>query len=265
MGWQSYHVFLQEGLGAAADAFLVDGIYPEIRRQEESGRLKRFFFIRYSEGGPHLRLRLLPDSDQSALPLEEEIHRIVDEHGGRLESHGYDRVEHYFGETPESVYAELLNVSTTELSLALLQSFGPDRRGERWITLTCLLGSILLAARDNNDRRRLRATLEESRSFALRTGFSMGIGPEKAGEDAGRRWAETVEQAWPQVVAGLPNGLIEPTVRLLRRVRRRGPEGRNVAIHALHLLCNKTGFSLAEEHETFATLAFIRPFSEELS
>ena len=41
----------------------------------------------------------------------------------------------------------------------------------------------------------------------------------------------------------------------MQRVRQYPDDGRFVATHALHLLCNKLGFSLGEEHEAFATLA----------
>ncbi len=267
MTWKSYYIHFEEGLGAAADSFLVNELYPEIQRQEAAGRLRRYFFIRYSEGGPHVRLRLLPvpNDEQSARLIEAGLVQCISAYGARLEIQGYDRSQHYFGETLESVYAELLNVATSRISFALLQHFGAGRRGERWIALTCVLGSLLLTARTQTDRKSLAQDLEECRGFALRAGQAIGLGPEEAGETAGRRWAKTVTAAWPRVVSGFPLDLLKPTTKLLRRARLRGPEGRDVAIHALHLLCNKTGFSLAEEHEAFATLALIKPFSKEAS
>ncbi|HYW10258.1 MAG TPA: hypothetical protein VE913_25055, partial [Longimicrobium sp.] len=55
----------------------------------------------------------------------------------------------------------------------------------------------------------------------------------------------------------------EPRVRaaaaLLCRARRYAPGGSAVATHALHLLCNKLGFSLREEHDMFTALARLAP------
>lgn len=256
MTWNSYHIHFSAGLGAAADGFLAD-LYPKMEQQQADGHVRRYFFIRYSEGGPHVRLRISP-SATGMEPVQTTLRQSVEASGARLEVQDYDRGAHYFGETLDSVYAELLNVATSKLSLALLQHFGPERRGERWITLTCLLGSCL---RDSVDAEDWEQALQEARDFTLRAGRSIGLGPESAGQQAGRRWADTVARAWPQVEAGLVPELIKPVVKLLRRVRRRGPDGHDVAMHALHLLCNKTGFSLAEEHESFATLATVAPFA----
>lgn len=55
-GWQAYHLYYHEDLGRAIDGFA----RPAVAACRERGLLKRFFFIRYGFGGPHLRLRLEP-------------------------------------------------------------------------------------------------------------------------------------------------------------------------------------------------------------
>jgi thiopeptide-type bacteriocin biosynthesis protein len=55
-GWLSLHVF---GV-ADTDRFLTDAVRPLVTALGRAGLLTRYFFIRYWEGGPHVRLRVLP-------------------------------------------------------------------------------------------------------------------------------------------------------------------------------------------------------------
>ncbi|MEW1844354.1 lantibiotic dehydratase C-terminal domain-containing protein [Nonomuraea angiospora] len=72
--WISLHAFHQAGtdllLGTA-----VDGLVREL-----DGRLDRFFFLRYWEGGPHLRLRLLPRVPDDAVMIEKRATAVLEEH-----------------------------------------------------------------------------------------------------------------------------------------------------------------------------------------
>src|SRR5690242_12975901 len=72
--WISLHAFHQAGtdllLGTA-----VDGLVREL-----DGRLDRFFFLRYWEGGPHLRLRLLPRVPGDAVMIEKRATAVLEEH-----------------------------------------------------------------------------------------------------------------------------------------------------------------------------------------
>ncbi len=51
--WRSFHIFLWHA--AKADRFLAQVMLPRLMRE---GKSIRWFFIRYWEGGPHIRLRL---------------------------------------------------------------------------------------------------------------------------------------------------------------------------------------------------------------
>ncbi|HEY0512118.1 MAG TPA: thiopeptide-type bacteriocin biosynthesis protein [Thermoanaerobaculia bacterium] len=53
--WASYHIFYHE----PGDRVLLRLVLPLLRELRRRGRISRFFFIRYGEGGPHVRLRLL--------------------------------------------------------------------------------------------------------------------------------------------------------------------------------------------------------------
>lgn len=262
-GWSSYHLFLSRDV----DAFLIGHLLPFLETEATAERLRRFFFIRYGEGRSlHLRLRFRPRRAAAATGLGERLECCVraaapQDPGLRLEEHPYRRSEHYFGESFASVQAELLNEATSWLALRLLRALGPEDRGRRWLTLASTLD--LVARRAARGEGELLEAFTESCGFARLAARRLEqplVGPP---ERAGKRWAAAVAAARPRVATALAG---EPTLpriaALLRRARRepgppdgRRPEGgRFVATHALHLLANKLGFSLGEEHEAFATL-----------
>ncbi|MGW7259938.1 lantibiotic dehydratase C-terminal domain-containing protein [Streptomyces sp. NPDC054834] len=61
-GWLSWHIHLAaDASGADLLTGLVAGpLAGLVAEQLRAGRIRRWFFIRYWEGGPHLRLRILP-------------------------------------------------------------------------------------------------------------------------------------------------------------------------------------------------------------
>lgn len=52
--WLSLHIFESGDL----DSFLVDRLLPAVRAFREEGLIERWFFLRYWNGGPHIRCRL---------------------------------------------------------------------------------------------------------------------------------------------------------------------------------------------------------------
>lgn len=54
--WFALHIFLSDA--AAADRFLLDWVTPQVRQLMGNGSASGWFFLRYWEGGPHLRVRL---------------------------------------------------------------------------------------------------------------------------------------------------------------------------------------------------------------
>jgi hypothetical protein len=53
--WLSAHIFYFDNL----DNLILDGIQPLIRSLHQQEKIESYFFIRYWQGGPHIRLRLL--------------------------------------------------------------------------------------------------------------------------------------------------------------------------------------------------------------
>ncbi|MDD5361339.1 MAG: lantibiotic dehydratase C-terminal domain-containing protein [Ignavibacteria bacterium] len=59
--WLSAYLFYSD----SRDIFLKDAVYPFIKNLKSISGFKRYFFIRYPERGPHIRLRILTESRKS--------------------------------------------------------------------------------------------------------------------------------------------------------------------------------------------------------
>lgn len=68
--WIAAHIFYY----AHADGLLTECISPLVEQMQNRGLVRRFFFIRYWENGPHVRLRLSPAKPE----YEDEIKTLVE-------------------------------------------------------------------------------------------------------------------------------------------------------------------------------------------
>ena len=255
--WLSFHVFLQDAL----ESFLLGYLLPAVDRELAAGRLKRFFFIRYSEGGLHLRLRFLPARTMDATATGNWLREIVREFDAEkapdskptlVQEQRYNRAELYFGETLDSVYAELLNEQTSYLSLLLLHAQGRSH-GRLLVVLSCTLYLLLRSATGNTND--FVKSLKDSQDFAARTLGELGLPLNRVSSDFEDKLLRSLNRALPVVAQQLER---EPSLsrisRLLRRTGRSGSSDGFVGTHALHLLCNKTGFALQDEYHLFGAL-----------
>lgn len=71
--WISVHLFYHGDLSA----LLVGCVQPLLIRLEQSGLISAYFFVRYWQGGPHLRLRLLPRTASAAAPIMDEVRQAA--------------------------------------------------------------------------------------------------------------------------------------------------------------------------------------------
>ncbi|MEO3973633.1 thiopeptide-type bacteriocin biosynthesis protein [Streptomyces sp. CAU 1734] len=78
-GWLSLHCFLRSA-PEVTDAFLHDGLAPLLDGLVAGGRAGGWFFIRYDEGGPHLRVRVRGADPEAAASLPGTLARLT----GRL-------------------------------------------------------------------------------------------------------------------------------------------------------------------------------------
>lgn len=254
--WLSYHIFLP-GL---FDLFLVDHLLPALEAVLKTRLVKRFFFIRYSEGGHHVRLRLRPATAGVAFEprLTELVHHFAietlhDPSCCRVEQHRYDRSELYFGETALSVYSELLNQQTSYFSLRLLRAEYQDRQ-RLMVVLASTMNFLLL--RSANTFQDFALALEDSRCFAANMAAKLGFPVQAGAEKFEATLRSAILNLVPQTEAVLGQDLtIQRIIRLLRRTRRCNLSGNFVTTHALHLLCNKLGISIVEEYHLFRALS----------
>lgn len=257
--WCSWHLML----APPHEPFLADRLRRWIDAARAGHRVRRCFFIRYGEDGGHLRLRLVPGPAADEAALDAAVRQLVADalregvaaatQANPVRRERYDRTEHYFGETVESVYAELLNEASTRLCLDVLSGPAGAGRTYRWLMAAGMLHWLLRGtARDDAE---FAEMVQAGQGFAARASASMGAPLSSSHElPAHPRLdgavATTIERTRPLAA----HHDLRRTVHLLRRARARGPRGRAVATHALHLLCNKLGFSLHDEHEMFIAI-----------
>ncbi|MCY0959264.1 thiopeptide-type bacteriocin biosynthesis protein [Streptomyces sp. H27-H5] len=76
--WQSHHLFLHS-TAEEADAFLLRDVAPLLDGLVAAGEAGGWFFIRYGEDGPHLRIRVHGADPAAAARLPEELARAAKE------------------------------------------------------------------------------------------------------------------------------------------------------------------------------------------
>ena len=241
--WLSFHLFLCSHF----DEFLVDHLAPALQERTAPGSPGRFFFIRYGEGGTHLRLRFRPRYEGFETRLGIWLQQIVNKFTAdmpsvRLEAYTYDRKTLYFGETIASVYSELLNEQTSWLAIHVMRA-AERSQAKSFCLLVAILSAIFRSiSLDSSD-----AITRHWRAFTIEELRRLPIFPEP--------FPSAVNSILPTHISKLLNPIAEGTSvhREIRRIaaliRRtlRIPRGLFVATHALHLLCNKVGLSLQHE------------------
>ncbi|MGW0391026.1 thiopeptide-type bacteriocin biosynthesis protein [Streptomyces sp. NPDC003042] len=133
--WRSYHLFLHAA-AADTDAFLVRDVAPLLDGLVASGKAARWFFIRYSEGGPHVRIRVRGLSGSAAAELPDDLARAAKEvpavPGPWPSRHGEVRAVAYVPETeryggPRALpVAEEVFAASTQVALDVLRRLGEE-------------------------------------------------------------------------------------------------------------------------------------------
>lgn len=162
MQWWAVHVFLFDTL--ESEACLLEDIMPSVRELLAQGRASDWFFIRYWEGGPHLRIRIADIGS-------EDRRRFLDQVGAkaaaRRSGSGMTRDE-YYGQHPfdgEPVRVDELpwfgDGQAVEIPYApeIARYGGPDalRLGERMFRASSDLAVNLVGATRSDFDKRLGA------------------------------------------------------------------------------------------------------------
>jgi thiopeptide-type bacteriocin biosynthesis protein len=264
--WLSFHVFVC----GSVDEFLVHHFLPYLETSRSD--IKRFFFIRHSEGGMHLRLRFLPRLLNADRRIATTLNCLVENFSrrqdaaqsspGMVQETPYDRSLLYFGDNLGSVYAELLNEQTSYLALHILPAHNRDPRYRFLLIVSALLAMYRLA---NKQFLAVLSAVKESLAFVRNAITGVGlITPAIASLPAAL--ISRLERQVPPISKQLQADLtVQRIGRLLRRARQlSAPAG--VGTHALHLFCNKLGFPLPEEYKVLVALETLleRPWGRKL-
>jgi thiopeptide-type bacteriocin biosynthesis protein len=160
--WLSVHLFHGGAgiYGRESDAVLREAVAPIVRRLAAEGDAERFFFVRYGEWGPHVRLRVAPAPGREArvratllgevrdrFPGVDGTDGAVPDSSARTAAAGvtairwipYDpETERYGGPSALRVAEDVFHVSSTSALELLAESVRDDRSNR--------LGKALLAA-----------------------------------------------------------------------------------------------------------------------
>ncbi|MFG2873482.1 thiopeptide-type bacteriocin biosynthesis protein [Streptomyces sp. NPDC048337] len=130
-GWLGLHCFLSTS-PEDTDAFLVEEVAPLLDGLVAGRPGAAWFFIRYSEGGPHLRIRVRGLDEGSALELRAELGVLVKKRDGRVEEVEYvPETERYGGPTALPL-AEEVFVRSTRVAV---EAVARTRRGSERLAL----------------------------------------------------------------------------------------------------------------------------------
>lgn len=205
----------------------------------------RWFYLWYSDGGLHLRVRLQPRRGVDASALETGLRQFAADAGATFVAsrQTYDRTALAFGETRESVLAELLHTATSDLALQLLAHPVERKSTEAvWLLASAAAGALVQRA---IDAEHAAAFCDAWERFAVRT--ARGDVVESSVERAMAR-ERALAKMLPRVAQALDaNPAARKSVRLLRRLCGRGDRGQFVAMHGLHFFCNEMGLSIQRE------------------
>ena len=281
--WVSGHLGFRGGIYTrTCDEVLLSVVRPMMSDAVAAGLVVERFFIRYSEAGPHIRVRLLPPRRVSPLAVrdfvEYEIARhgvVVADEGARLPQKGLSwRWVRYVPETeryggPWGV--EVAERMSTHSSMAVL-SWLAEMKADRSVTRPGLgLGAMLSALGAFFPERQAAVSLARTYSDACLAMYSNGVPAlaEKwrhAFEDSFRKQAdkfhEIVEAYWNGASIdrfdGYEDALREVRALLVRavadgRIDRRGRvlseyEALSLLVPSyIHMTSNRLGLSIADE------------------
>ncbi|MGC2237169.1 MAG: thiopeptide-type bacteriocin biosynthesis protein [Pyrinomonadaceae bacterium] len=258
--WLSFYIYLPW----TGNEFLANFLPQMISALKAENQIKRFFFIRYIEGGYHLRLRLQMTADSDYQIIEKQIKNTLEnfrKHGKisssqiRLARAEYSREEQYFGETRESVYAELVNEQTSYLSMQMLAGAGERNYALLLKNAASLYWIFALSSFDEKD---FNQSLAESHAFAERNKAENR--KDYSFDSLLRNVSITVERT-SEAIVKLPH--LVRAASLLKRLKL-CKRGRFAATHGIHLYCNKLGFSMSQESEIYTLLSEIPKLSSKI-
>ncbi|MCG8459845.1 MAG: thiopeptide-type bacteriocin biosynthesis protein [Holophagales bacterium] len=227
MGWLSVHLFLDPAMDSTTylgDLALLELVRPWLRKWRRESRIRRFFFIRYGDLGPHIRLRIQGESkflEQTIRPSIVHTARLDQrasrDQSGIYYSAAHDLVDHVrfldyqpelarYGGEKAILVAESLFQASSELCLELVAT---DAAGDPALrkALALLAISVQLTALCDDLALEL-SHAEAYRDFAWRIHQSLceARGIERPAEGA---WRELFDDGYIRQSSSLSEQVID--------------------------------------------------------
>jgi len=254
--WLSAYLFFNAPLfTAACDRVLLDFVAPFVAQCRQRRWIASYFFVRYAENGPHIRLRLRGSADVLWECVRPALLDAVGDADRALITAmcfepyvpEFDR----YGGTRGLPIAEQSFHASSETAVALLATMDRERRAARLGKGTALLVTLLHAfATDRSHAARLadaygqqflRSVVPEDGSAAARQVFGDAYDRQAARVD------EQVTSVWDALESG--EEIPEPlhTYALAMREARAGALFESIVYSYAHMMNNRLGVSVAEE------------------
>lgn len=240
------------GFRVAAEGVPSDRLTLLISSIGSSVDVRRWFYLWHAEGGLHLRMRIRVRNVDEEAEIAALVRTCASNLGlgSSIRSERYLRTVHGFGETIESVLAELLHEATSKLALQIISSIQPRRDGRLWVVAACSVWMLATRGIPGGD---LAEYLERSLTFARRVGH-IDSAMDAIGD--GDRRVQAVHRSASRVELFLTNNrLAHRASGFIARLWARGSPGRFVAVHGIHMFCNELGMSIQREYVILRVLA----------
>lgn len=244
-GWHSIHVFADW----VSHTELLRAAVPLARASDQ------WFFIRYAEGGPHLRIRM---RNPASAAVSDQLCAALREGGARTVCRAtYEReLERYGGEDAIEA-AERVFAASSELAVGELD----DPAGRRrciGLGATLAVSAWAIAGFDDGaaaayyaaELEKVVSSIEATAGPRLRPPTATGIEVARRWREWGLRWVREPDAGSAPYIAALHSY----TARLRRlSVSRR--EVLNATVSQIHMTCNRLGLSIVDELLTCRALA----------
>ncbi len=249
--WWAFRIDCDSSRAAA----VFDAVECCLQQPHIASRIARWFYLWHGDGGFHLRLRLQPRLPCEAGALSDSLAQMADASLAELRftAQVYDRNLLAFGETLESVLAELLHVATAAVSRGVLaRSQEQYDSVPRAVLAGGIAGYLINRAFGPTEG---SAVIHAWHGFTLTTCQRMGIPLAHPTGRQIRTWHAVLDTTMQTAERALADRAVSrQVIWLLRRLWRREGLARFVAVHGLHFFCNQMGVSIRSEESLVGQL-----------
>ncbi|HTQ06191.1 MAG TPA: lantibiotic dehydratase [Polyangiaceae bacterium] len=267
--WLSLKLY---GGAAAADGVLRDLVAPLVAEAAESGAADAWFYLRYADPDPHLRVRLHGDRDELVGRLLPAVHDaaapfIADGRLWRLELDTYEREVERYGGPRGIVLSERVFEADSDAAVELLEESDADPEVRWRLTLVSLATLLADLGFELEERHAIaeRARAAYAREHAADAFFKKQLGDRFRVE---RGSLEALLEQAPPAALGVRSRRVAAIARELREAEANGELDAtlpDLAASYLHMSANRLLRSAARAHEAVLYDFIARLFESRLA